>query len=218
MAYFAEELLNPLVNLWNGFVIVFPGIVAAIVILLIGYFIALILGHVIRVMLSKIGVDKGLEKVTLPKAIGKLKLSSLLGVLTKWYIFIIFIQAAVDAVNLGTLSIMLNRFVLWLPQLIIAVLAVFAGLFVAHYVSHIIEAHTAMKGTKFMSSLLKVVIIFIAIVIALEQIGIQVSILENAFLIILGSFGLGVALAIGLAFGLGLKSKAPQYLEKLKKH
>ncbi len=213
MAYFAEELLNPLVNLWNGFVMIFPGIVAAIVILLIGYFIALIIGHVVKVLLSKIGVDKGLEKISLPKAIGKLKMSSLLGVLTKWYIFIIFIQAAVDAVNLGALSIMLNRFVLWLPQLIIAILAVFAGLFVAHYVSHLIEAQSQMKGTKFISSLLKSVIVFIAIVIALEQIGIQVSILENAFLILLGCFGLGTA----LAFGLGLKDRAGAFLDKLKK-
>ena len=213
MAYFAEELLNPLVNLWNGFVMVFPGIIAAIVILLIGYFIALILGHVVRVLLSKIGVDKGLGKISLPKAIGKLKLSSLLGVLTKWYIFIIFIQAAVDAVNLGALSIMLNRFVLWLPQLIIAILAVFAGLFVAHYVSHLIEAQSPMRGTKFISKLLKAVIVFIAIVIALEQIGIQVSILENAFLILLACFGLGAALALGL----GLKGKAAAYLEGIMK-
>lgn len=217
MAYFAEELLNPLVNLWNGFVIIFPGIVAAIVILLIGYLIALIIGHVVKVLLSKAGLDRILLKVDLPKAIGKFKLSSLLGVLAKWYIFIIFIQAAVDAVNLGALSIILNRFVLWLPQLIVAILAVFAGLFVAHYVSHIVEAHTAMKGTKFMSSLLKVVIIFIAVVIALQQIGIEVSILENAFLILLASLGLGVAVAVGLAFGLGLRGRAASYMDKLKK-
>lgn len=217
MAYFAQELLNPLVNLWNGFVVVFPGIVAALVILIIGYLIALIVGHVVKVLLRKAGLDRVLQKVSLPKAIGKFKLSSLLGVLTKWYIFIIFIQAAVDAVNLGALSIMLNRFVLWLPQLIVAILAVFAGLFIAHYVSHLVEGHSPMKGTKFMSSLLKVVIIFIAVVIALQQIGIEVSILQNAFLILLASLGLGVAVAIGLAFGLGLKGRAAMYLDKLKK-
>ncbi len=215
----AENMLNPLVNLWNSFVLIFPKLIVAVVILIVGYILALIIGHVVRIAIFKMGVDKALFKYTkLPPAIGKIKVSSVMGQITKWYIFIIFIQAAVDAVDLGTLSVLLAKFALWLPQLIVAVLAVLLGLFLAHYLSNLLERESQMKGIKYISSMFKVMIMFIAIVIALEQIGIEVSILQNTFLIVIASIGLGVALAIGLAFGLGMKDKANGIYESVKKN
>lgn len=220
MALFEEvtiTLITPLVNLWNSIVDIFPGIIGGLLILIIGYFMALVVGHALRIVLEKAGLDKALEKVNLPKAIGRLKASSIFGIITKWYIFLVFMQSAVDAMNLGALSLLLTQLVLWLPQLIIAVLAVFAGLFIAHYVSHIIELHSEMKGARLASKFFNGLIIFLAVVIALEQIGLEVAIVENAFLILLGSAGLGFALAIGLSFGLGAKEEARDIIVKLKK-
>jgi len=214
----AENLLNPLITLWNSFVSIFPGLIAAIFILIIGYLLALIISHVVKIVLQRIGVDKALLKLKLPQAMGKIKVSSVLGLITKWYIFIIFIQAAADTVNLGTLSVLLTQFALWLPQLIVAVLAVLLGLFLAHYVSNLIERESQMKGIKYISTLFRVMIMFVAIVIALQQIGVEVSILQNTFLVVLGSIGIGFALAIGLAFGLGLKDKAGDMYESIKKN
>ncbi|MEA3378207.1 MAG: hypothetical protein U9Q69_01065 [Nanoarchaeota archaeon] len=213
----ATELLNPLVNLWNSFVAVFPGLIAALIILIIGYFISLIIGHVVKVIILKARIDKAVMKLKLPSAVGKVRLSSALGELTKWYIFIIFLQEAVEAVNLGTLSIVMTQFVLWLPQLIVAVLTVLVGLFIAHYLSHLLKRESDMKGINFISSMFKGVIIFIAIVIALEQIGIKVDLLQNAFLVLLAAVAFGAALAIGLAFGLGLQKQAGEMFVEFKK-
>ncbi len=221
MAVFEEvtiTLFTPLVNLWNGVVDVFPGLVAGLVIAVLGYFLALILGYALRHVLEKAGLDSALQRLKLPKAIGKLKASSTLGTLAKWYIFIVFLQAAVDVMNLGTLTVLLTQLVLWLPQLIIAVLTVFVGLFIAHYLADLLESHSEMKGIKMAGSFFKVLIMFIAVVIALEQIGLEVSILENAFLILLGAVGLGFALAVGLSFGLGGKDEAKDLFSKFKKN
>lgn len=210
-------LVTPLSNLWNGVIGIFPGLIAGLVIAVLGYFIALILGYAVKMILHKTKLDDYLEKLKLPKSIGKIKASIALGTLTKWYIFILFLQAAVDIMNLGTLSLMLSQLVLWLPQLILAVLTVFLGMFIAHYLSHQIELHSEMKGIKLASSFFRVLIIFIAVVIALEEIGLDLSILENAFLILLGSLGLGFALAIGLSFGLGAKDEAKDFASKFRK-
>jgi len=220
MALFEEEaiqIITPLANLWNGFVEVFPGIIAAIIILIIGYLVSLLLGYVVKVVLSKLKVDKVLEKIKAPEAISKLRISSIFGQLTKWYIFLIFFGSAVDVLNLGVLSSLMERFALWLPQLIIAILSVFVGLVVAYYVGHLIKEEAAIKGAETAAKLFEYVIIFIAVVIALEQIGIEVSILENTFLILVAAFGFGCALAIGLSFGLGMKAQAAKYFEKAKK-
>ena len=50
-------ILNPLISLWNGFVGVLPGIIAAIIVLIIGYFVALGVGHAVKVLLEKAGLD-----------------------------------------------------------------------------------------------------------------------------------------------------------------
>ncbi len=213
----AKELLSPLQNLWNSFVKVLPGILYALVVLIIGYLIATAIGRLVKIVLSKLRVDKGFHKLNLPESIGKIRVSSVLGELTKWYIFIIFIQSAASAVKLGALSLVLNKFVLWLPNLIIAVLALLVGLFIAHYLSHLLEREAEMKGMKIASKILNIVIIFLAFVIALGQIGVQVSILKDTFLILLGSVGIGCALAMGLAFGLGLKDEARGLFRNLRK-
>jgi len=213
-----EAIASPLINLWASFVNLLPGLIAAIIIIAIGYVIAYIIGHAIRILLQKIGLDKQIAKARLTQAVGSLRISALLGEITKWYIFIVFLQSAVDLLNLGTLSTLLSTFVEWLPNVIAAILVMVFGLIIAHFVAMKIREHSEIKGVKITSNAVKVVIVFIAAIIALEQIGIDVSILSNAFLILLGGLTLGVALAIGLSFGLGTKGSAMKAWNKIRKY
>lgn len=194
-------ILNPLISLWAGFINVLPGIVAAIIILIIGYFVAMGLGHLVRIVLEKAGMNRYMEKHKMASVVGHIRTSNVFGEIIKWYVFIIFIQAAVDLLNLGTLSNVLNNFVMWLPNVIVAAVVIIFGVGVAHYVSMKVEEHTEMKGTRFLSRLLKIAIIFMVIVVALSQVGVDVSILENTFLILVGALAVGIALALGIGLG-----------------
>ena len=217
MAITGTEFLNPLVSLWNSFVILIPGLIAAIILAVVGYLIAYIIGHALKLVLAKANLDKKVEQARISKAIGYIRLSSLFGELVKWYIFIIFLTAAVDLLELGTLSDILSRFVLWMPNLIIAILVVIVGLLLAQFVKVKIEEHAKTALAKTASNTLMIVIAAVAIIIALDQIGIEVGILENLVLLIVGAVALGVALAIGLSFGLGNKKEANDMLRNLKK-
>lgn len=212
-----EALTSPLLNLWISFVQLLPNLIASVIILIIGYVVAYIMGHAVKVVLWKLGLDKQIEKAKMSKALGRMRLSSILGEITKWYIFIVFLQAAVDLVNLGTLSVLLQEFVMWLPNVIAASLVIIFGLYLAHFITIKVREHTEVRGGKVLTGILNVVILFIVIVIALEQIGINVGILTNTFLILLSALSIGVALAIGLSFGLGTQKNAQKQLEKLKK-
>src|SRR3989344_4389813 len=194
-------ILNPLLTLWSGFINTLPGIVAAIIILIIGYFVALGLGSLVRIILEKAGLNNYMEKHKMSSLVGHIKISNLFGEIIKWYVFIIFIQAAVDLLHLGSLSSVLTNFVLWLPNVIVAAVVIIFGVGLAHYIGIKIEEHTDMKGTKFLSRLLKIVIIFMVVVVALSQIGVDVSIIENTFLILIGALGLGIAIALGIGLG-----------------
>jgi len=208
-------ILNPLVSLWNGFINILPGIVAAIIILIIGYFVALGLGHLVKAILQKSGVDSYMARAKMAKVVGHMKLSGVLGEITKWYIFLIFIQSGVDLLNLGALSVILNEFVMWLPNVIVAAIIIIFGVALSHFVSMKVEEHTDVKGTRFFSKILKFVILFIVIVIALGQIGVDASLLENAFLLLIGAFAIGIAVALGIGLGGALKAESKSVVKDI---
>jgi small-conductance mechanosensitive channel len=209
-------VLAPLVQLWNSFIGVIPGIVAAIIILIVGYFVSLGIGHGIRVLVEKTKIDSKLEKSDMAKTTGHIRMSALLGEISKWYVFIIFLQAAVDILNLGTISNVLDKFVIWLPNVILAVLVVIFGIAIAHYIGMKTEQHTEVKGTKFLSKILKGVIIVMITVVALNQIGVNVSIIENTFLLLIGGLALGLAIALGLGVGNALKPESKDIVDSIK--
>ena len=210
--------LQPLAQLWQQFVAIFPSLVVAILILIIGYFIGWAVGYALRWILDRVGLDRVVSQAMLTKHAGHTHLTKLLGELVKWFIFIIFLQVAVAVLNLNTLSDLLDTFVRWLPNLLFAIIIFFAGVALAHYVDAKIREHTKMRGMVVASGILKVVILFLVLVIGLSQIGIDVSILENSFLIILGALGLGFALALGIGLGLGMRKPAEEAVSKWKKH
>ena len=211
-------LTDPLVSLWNSFVNILPGLVAAIIILIIGYVVAYLIGHAIRVVLDKAGLDKQIAKARLSQAMGRTKLSAVLGEIVKWYIFIIFLQSAADIVELGTLSVLLSEFVGWLPHVIAGIIVLLAGLVVAHYVAMKIREHTEIKGVKFTSEMVKWVVLFVFALIAAEEIGFNLALLRQSFLVVLAGIALALGLAFGLSFGLGLKGSAQKRWEAWKKY
>jgi len=210
-------VIDPLYTLWLSFKNILPGLVAAIIVLIIGYFIALIIGHVVRIILEKVGIDSKLRKARLTKLLGHTHLPNIFGEITKWYIFIIFLQVAVDLLALGTLTILLQKFVLWLPNVIAAILIFLFGLAIANYVEIKITENSKLRGSVLASQILKIAIIIIIIVIALKQIGIQVSLLENLILIIVGALAVGVALALGIGVGLGMQKSSQGWIENFKR-
>ncbi len=209
-----EALVNPLVNLWLRFVDIIPGVVLALIILIVGYILAYILGHATRVILQRAGVDRQIAKAKLTKAVGHVSVSSVLGETVKWLIFVLFLGEAANQLRLGTLSDVLIRFANWLPQVIFAILVILFGLLFAHYVALKVEEHAKVKGARFASVILKTVITFFVVVIALEQIGVNVTILTSSFLIVLA----GIALALGLSFGLGSQKEAGELVKHIKKY
>lgn len=210
--------LQPLAQLWQDFVLIFPSIVVALLLLIIGYLIGWAVGHGIKWLLEKAGLDSVIQKAGFSKQAGHTHLTGLVGELVKWFVFIIFLQVAVAVLNLSTLSSLLDDFVRWLPNLLFAIIIFFAGVALAHYIDLKVKHYTKMRGMLIASGVLKVVILYLVLVIALSQIGIDVSVLESAFLILLGALGLGFALAMGIGLGLGMRKPAESAVEGWKKH
>jgi len=127
----SQALINPLVNLWNSFVKIIPGIIGALIVLIVGYTIGWIVGFVVKKVLHKAKLDQLVMKdAAVKKIVGEFELSSLLGLIIKWYIFVLFLTPAASLVNLSSLSDFLIMAALWIPSLIAAILVALIGLIV----------------------------------------------------------------------------------------
>lgn len=206
---------SPFESLWISFLKFFPDLVAVILLLIVGYLFGVVLGHFLKVILNKAGIDRHIEKAELSKAIGRTHLSTILGEILKWYVFIVFLRAAVDKIDLGALSDVLNSFVLWLPNLIIAIVIVIFGMIFAHYVELKINQGSKVRGVRIITKALKWIIVFMVVIIAFKQIGVEVGLLENAFLLVLGALSIGIALALGIGVGYGLRKDAERFIKEI---
>ena len=212
-----RSVLDPIATLWDGFVALLPGMVGAILVLIIGYIIAAVIASVVLKILKKVKLNKWLvDRTGMKKVSGSIKLSELLALLTKWYIFILFLPAAADLIQLTALGNFLNQLAVWIPNVIIAVLIAFAGFIGAAYIGEKIVA-TGTRGAKLIADLVKAVIIITVLLVALEQVSIRVGLLQNSLLIIIGGVVFAISLGLGLAFGLGGTEDAKKLIATVRK-
>lgn len=207
------ELKDVFTSMWERIVDVVPGILGAIIILLIGYFVAWLIYHAIEKALLKIKIDKWIvEKTGLKTVIGKFKLSHFLATIAKWYVFILFFPSAAEVVQLGSLSSLLMDLSLWIPNLIAALVIVIIGTVIANYTKIKIQ-QISFHNAKAVGLAARVVVMVFTLLIALEQLGFNLSVATDSFLILLG----GVVLALSLGFGLGMRPEAEKIIKNWRK-
>lgn len=218
MAYFqttGAALIDPLVQLWNNFAVALPGIIAAIVIIIAGLIIGGAVGFLIRKALEKSNVDLHLKKAGV--GVGFIHLPSVIGSLIKWGIFATFLIPAVRQLQMGDeISSLLYKFALWLPNLIAAIVILLFGVIIADFIADKM-LHAKRSGVKVMSSVVRWVMIVYVALIALQQVGINVSLATNTALIIVGALAVGLALAFGIGFGFAFKDEAKGIIKHLKR-
>jgi hypothetical protein len=124
-----------------------------------------------------------------------------------WFVFIIALTMAADALGIPQVSVILGQLIAFIPNIIAAILILILAALLANFVSGIVRGAT---GSGLLASVAQYAIIVYAAFAALTQLGIAVQLTANTFLILLG----GVALAAALAFGLGGRDLARDVLQK----
>ena len=157
-------LSDTLRGLWGEFVSTIPGIVAAVVVIALGYLIGSAFGLLFTKLLEVLKADTHLKKAGLAHSIGFINVSHLGGGLLKWYIFATFLSQAAELVSLGQLSASLKTFADWLPNLFIAAIIILVGLVFADMVADRM-LHAKRKGIRLFSGAVRwFMILFIALV------------------------------------------------------
>jgi small-conductance mechanosensitive channel len=206
-----SALLEPLQNALSTFLSYIPQLIGAIVILVIGYIVAKVLQAVVGRVLQAIGFDGWMEKGGIKHFFDRAETNqtphSILGKLVFWFVFIIALTMAADALGIPQVSAVLGQLIGYIPNIIAAILILILAALLANFLSGIVRGAT---GSGLLASVARYAIIVYAAFAALTQLGIAVQLTANTFLILLG----GVALAAALAFGIGGRDVANDILQK----
>ncbi|MBU1853049.1 MAG: hypothetical protein KJ957_03275 [Candidatus Omnitrophica bacterium] len=182
-----------------------PVLLGVLVILIVGWIIAGILKSVVVKVLKLIQLDTASEKAGLGDVLrrGGIRqtLSELIGVLIYWLIMLLVFMTALNALGMTVAASLLDKVILYIPNVIAAIFILALGIFFSSMVGTIVRTASSNAGisqAKFLGQLTQIVIMVFAVVITLEQLNIASSILNLAINIILASMGLALAIAVGL--------------------
>src|ERR671916_1818282 len=207
----SDTLFQPLQNALSTFLSYLPQLVGAIVILIIGYIVAKVLQAVVGRVLQAIGFDSWMEKGGIKQFFDRAETNqtphSILGQLVFWFVFIIAITMAADALGIPQVSAVLAQLIAYIPNIIAAILILILAALLANFLAGIVRGAT---GSDLLASVARYAIIVYAAFAALTQLGIAVQLTANTFLILLGA----VALAAAIAFGIGGREGAQDILQK----
>ncbi|HEX9664408.1 MAG TPA: hypothetical protein VGA49_01150 [Patescibacteria group bacterium] len=215
-----EVLATSFSNLWMAFVDFLPKFLGAVIILIIGWIIAAILGNIAAKIIDFLKIDEALTKLNLKKGLEKagieFTIAGLIGWLVKWFLIIVFLIAAADILEWVEVTDFLKNVVLYIPNVIIAVIILLAGILVADFVNKVIKESVKaakLKSASFLGGLAKWAILVFSFMAALVQLSIANALIQTLFT----GFVAMLAIGGGLAFGLGGKDLATKALERMRK-
>ncbi len=217
----ADVIVRSLQNSWAGVIGFLPTLIGALIIFVIGLVVASVLAAVVEKIFDALKLDTLLGKLGLEpyftRAGLRLRGARFLGQLVNWFLIIAFLLAASDILGLFALSSFLRDVLFYIPNIIVAVLIMLAAVVLGNFLRHVVTASVMsakLHASHFLGTLTWWSIVIFGLLTALVQLNVAASIINS---LITGFIAL-LALAGGLAFGLGGKGYAEYLLGKLRDH
>jgi len=212
--------LGALQDLWQGFLSFTPKLIGAIVVFIVGWLIAVGIGKLIAEILKRLKFNQVFErgdwKEALERADLKINISEFIGAICKWILVIVFLLAAVEILGFVQFAEFLEDVISWLPNLVVAAAIFVVAVIIADISEKLIKAGVEKMKigyTQVIGIIVKWSIYIFAASAILIQLGIARALIQTLFT---GAV-IMIALAFGLAFGLGGKEEAREILASLRR-
>ena len=215
----AEVVARSLEGIWFGVLNFLPSVFGALVVFTIGLAAAASLGALVEKIFDTFRFDSFLSKLGLApyfeRAGLRLHGSRFLGQLVNWFLVIVFLLAAADILGLQAFAQFLKDVLGYLPNVVVAVLIMLATVVLGNFLRRVVTASVMgarLHAANFLGTLTWWSVVVFGLLTALVQLNVAPSIINS----LLTGFIAMLALAGGLAFGLGGKDYAAHLLGKLR--
>ncbi len=220
LATWSNVLRGSFSDLWSGVSSYIPNLVIAIVIFVVGWAIGSLLGQVVSQVIKSLKVDNLLKGAKVDEVLERagfhLDSGRFLGDLVEWFVVVVFLVASLDVLGLTQVTSFLQQVVLlYLPQVIVAVLILLVAVMIAAAVQRLVVGAAMAAGVhsaNFLGSVAKWSIWIFAVLMALYQLGIAAQLINVLFTGVV----VALSLAFGLSFGLGGQQAAASFIEKVR--
>jgi len=213
---FTETLMASVRDAFSMILGAIPRILGFIIIVAIGWFVSSILARAVMGLLKAIRFDELMQKSGLADFMNKMGTGTdsagIIAGLVKWLVRIMVLLVAFDVLGLPAVSDVMRQLLLWLPNLVVAIFVLFVGGIAARALGNIVRAATAEAGftnPETLANVTRTTVWAFAIVVAINQLGIATNLINTLFTGFVGA----LAVALGLAFGLGGRDLATRTLE-----
>jgi len=214
-----EILLDSLKVIWESAIGFLPTFLAALIVFIAGWLIAIFFGKLVNKLIKAVKLDGLLTKLGVERALAKARLrldsGKFFEELVRWFFIIVFLMAATDILGLGQVTLFLSTILLYLPNVVVAAIVLLGAVIISNFMCKVVKASANTAGLSSASAVGTIVrwaILIFGFIIALSQLGIAANLMQTLWIGIIAM----LALAGGLAFGLGGKDLAAKTLEKIK--
>ena len=218
---FTDTLVGSFRDAFSMVVSAIPRILGFIIIVAIGWFVSTLLARAVVGLLRAIRFDELMQRSGLADFIAKMGTgidsAGLVAAIVKWIVRLVVLLVAFDALGLPAVSDVMRQLLLWLPDLVVAIFVLFIGGIAARALGNIVRGATAESGfanPETLANVARTSVWAFAIVVAINQLGIASNLINTLFTGFVGA----LAIALGLAFGLGGRDLAARTLENWYDH
>jgi hypothetical protein len=217
---YLNNVREPFRNLYNGFIDFLPEFLMALIILVVGWILASFIARVIKSLLQSAKVDEfgdkmGLDQVS-QRTGTKMSVAGAIAWLVKWFILIAVFLGVADILGLDQISGFLRRVLDYIPNVVAAAAIMFAGLMVGRFLARVVRGSVQAAGfasADLVAAITQWSIGVFTVLAALQELGIAEQFIGTLYT----GFIAMVAIAGGLAFGLGGREHATRVLNKIER-
>lgn len=214
-----DAIVNSLADLWIQVAGFLPNIIVAVVVFFVGWAIAAAIGRVVEKVLVVLRINQAFENLKgLKRAVEqaglKLNIAYLVGETFKWFLLVVTLLATTDILGLQEVSQFLTSVLLYIPNVVVAAVILVISVVLANFVYRTVLASVEAAGFAsggLVAAVSKWAIIVFALFAALIQLNVATQLIQT----LLTAFFAMLAIAGGLAFGLGGKDLAAKWLKKV---
>jgi hypothetical protein len=200
-----NAVLDSFQNAWVQTVAFVPSIVGMLVVLVVGYFVAKLVGRGVSALSEKIGLETAAERSGLAesmKQVGiKRNVAQIVGLVGFWLMMSVFIMAAFSILNLDPLTSVMEQVVGYIPKILAAMVILVLGLLLATLIRGVVGTAADRAGLSYAEVLGNISYYFLAVmtfIAALNQMQIEIPLMNELIQITFAALAIGFALAFGL--------------------
>lgn len=193
-----------------------PKFIAGLLVLLIGIIVASILRQVILEALKALNVESFLRKYGVPEGKEEMNWSHILSEIVRWFVIVLFIIPTADVWGLTQVAGVLNSVLLYIPKVLSATIIALVGLVMAQLSHNVVLAsvHGVHKETaRTVATVTRWSIVVFVLLAVVSELGVAANLIQILFT----GFVAMLAIAGGIAFGLGGQGTAKDMVEDLRK-